>query len=82
MTRKTGTLREDQYTFMIISRSVIFRMRNVPGKFVQKIKTLISFPIIFFKYRAAYEIMWKNIVQQRRAQIYIYIYRVFHDFRA
>jgi len=28
-TRITGTLREYQYTFLIISRSVLLRMRNV-----------------------------------------------------
>jgi len=27
-----GSLPEDQYTFMIISRSVLLRMRNVSGK--------------------------------------------------
>jgi len=32
MTRKTGTLREDQYIFMIISRSVLLRMRNVSDR--------------------------------------------------
>jgi hypothetical protein len=29
--RIAGALREDQYTFMIISRSFLCRMRNVPG---------------------------------------------------
>jgi len=28
----TGTLHEDQYTFFIISRSFLLRMRNVPDK--------------------------------------------------
>jgi len=32
MTRITGTLHEDQYTFLIISRSVPVRMRNVTDK--------------------------------------------------
>jgi len=32
MTRKTDTLLENQYTFMIISRSILFRMRNISGK--------------------------------------------------
>jgi len=30
--KKTGTLREDQYTFLIISRSVLLRIRNVSDK--------------------------------------------------
>jgi len=32
MTKITSTLLEDQYTFMIISRSVPLRMRNVSHK--------------------------------------------------
>jgi hypothetical protein len=28
----TGTLHEEQYTFFIISRSFLLRMRNVPDK--------------------------------------------------
>jgi hypothetical protein len=35
----TGTLLEDRYTVVIISRSVFLRMRNVSEKFVEKIKT-------------------------------------------
>jgi len=30
--RITGTLREDQYTFLIISRSVILITKNISGK--------------------------------------------------
>jgi hypothetical protein len=30
--RMTGTLREDQYTFVIISRRILLRMRNVSDK--------------------------------------------------
>jgi len=33
-----NTLREDQYAFLIISRSVILRMRNVSDKVVEKRK--------------------------------------------
>jgi hypothetical protein len=32
LTRITGTLLEDHYTFLITSRSVLLRMRNVPDK--------------------------------------------------
>jgi len=32
MTRITGTLREDQHTFMIISRSFLLRLKNVSDK--------------------------------------------------
>jgi len=32
MTRITGTLHKDQYTFFIISRSLLLRVRNVSDK--------------------------------------------------
>ena len=32
MTRTTGTLQEDQYTFLIISRSIILKMRKSSDK--------------------------------------------------
>ena len=38
MTRILGTLHEDQNTFMVVSPSVLLRMRNV-SKIVEKIKT-------------------------------------------
>ena len=34
----TGTLRENQHTLFIISHSVLFRMKNVSDKGVEKIK--------------------------------------------
>jgi hypothetical protein len=45
--RITGTLHEDQYTFMI-SRSVLIRMRNVPEKVSTETKTHILSSITFF----------------------------------
>jgi len=39
MTIITGTLHADQYTLLIISRSVLLRMRNFSDKFVKKIET-------------------------------------------
>jgi hypothetical protein len=47
-TMQTGTLHEYQYTFFIISRSVLLRMRNVSDKIVEKIKTQILSSITFF----------------------------------
>jgi hypothetical protein len=38
-TRITSTLREDQYTFFIISRSFLLRMKMFQTKVVEKIKT-------------------------------------------
>ena len=42
LTRITGTLREDRYKFLIISRSVLLGMRNVSDKIVEKIKTIYA----------------------------------------
>jgi len=35
------TLHEDQYTFLIISLSILLRMRNILDKIVEKFKTNI-----------------------------------------
>jgi hypothetical protein len=69
MRRRTGTLHEDQYTFMNISHPILLRMRNISDKFVEKIKTHILLSVAFpFENRALYKIMWKNIVQPDRRQ--------------
>jgi len=44
----TGTLGEDQYTFLIISRSILLRMRNISEKVVGKIKMHILTSVTFF----------------------------------
>jgi hypothetical protein len=44
----TGTLHEDQYTFFIISRSSLLRMRSVSDKIVETIKTRFLSSVIFF----------------------------------
>jgi len=60
-------LHEDHYIFMILSRSIIFKMRNVPDKIVEKIKTRNLFSIFFFfKNLTVYEIMWKNTIGEMR----------------
>jgi hypothetical protein len=38
-----GNLHEDQYAFLIISRSILHRMRDVSDKIVQNIKTNILY---------------------------------------
>jgi len=60
VTRIPGTLQEDQYTFMIISRTVLLRMRNVSEKsFKRKSKHMFCVQEYFSENRAVYEIMWK-----------------------
>jgi len=66
MTRLTGTLHEDQHTFLIISHSVLLRMRNVSDKRCRENQnTHFVFNIFFFENGAIYEIMWKNVEPDR-----------------
>jgi len=64
LTKIESILHEDQYTILIISRSILLRIRNV----VNKIKTLIlcSITLLFFENGAVNEIMWKNVEPDRR----------------
>ena len=47
-TKVTGTLYEDQYTFLVISHSSLLRIRDVSENIVEKIKTHVSYLISFF----------------------------------
>jgi hypothetical protein len=67
-TRMTDTLHEDLCTFMIVSSSVLRRMRNILAKIDIRIKTQ-SFQLIFSENRVFYEIMWRNMVQPDRPQM-------------
>jgi len=64
MTRVRDTLHGNGCTFMIISRSILLTMRNVAGKFVEKIRTHILCLITFFFFgnRTVYEIMLKYVL--------------------
>jgi len=50
-------------------------MKNISDKTVEKIATHISCSIFFF-YRAVYEIMWKNIVEQNSPQMTLWRMRI------
>ena len=70
-----GTLHEDQYTFVTISRSVLPRMRNVSDKSYRE--NHFRFSIFFFlENRALYEIPWKYIVEPDRPQMTIWRRRI------
>jgi hypothetical protein len=75
MTRITRTLHEDIHICMIISRSVLPRMRNFLDKIVEEIKTHIL-QLFFFHSRAVHQIMWKNIVEADRPQMTIWRMRI------
>ena len=71
-TRIEGTLREDRYTFLIISRSLLLRTKNVWDKCCREIQnTRFSFRIFSFFVRNAtvYEIKWKNFVERGMLQM-------------
>jgi len=58
---------------MIISRSIILRMKTVSDKIIKKIKTTqFVFSDFFFLNRAVYAIMWKNILWTDRPQMVIW----------
>jgi len=76
MARRTGTLHEDQYTLLTISRSVLLRMRNVPDKSCRENQnTHFMFSNSFSKI-VPFEIMWKNIVEPGWPQIKIWRVRI------
>ena len=52
-------LHADQFTFLILSRLILLRTRNVPDKVVGKIKTHFEFNNIFSENRAVYKITLK-----------------------
>jgi len=69
----TGTIRDDQYTFLIISRSVRSRMKNVSTNVVEKIEThILCSTTLFPQNHAVYEMMWKNTVERERPQMTIW----------
>jgi len=72
----TSTLHGDQYTFLIISRSVHLRMRNSFRRKLER-KSKHEFHVQpLKKNRAVYKIMWKNIVQLGRPQMTMWRMRI------
>jgi hypothetical protein len=57
MTRITVTLDEDQHIFMIVSHSVLLRMRNVSDKHCRETENIFYIQLTFIVNRAVYEIM-------------------------
>jgi hypothetical protein len=67
LTRITDTLREDVSTFVTISRRIPLRMKNVSYKSYRgNQNTHFMLCNFFFEIRAAFEIMWKNVVKPDR----------------
>ena len=72
--RITGTLHEDQHTFLIISRLILLRMRNVSDKSCRENQnTHFVFSNFLPKNRAffLFEIMWENMAKPDGPQMKI-----------
>jgi hypothetical protein len=71
--KNNGTSHEDQYTFLIISRSFLFRMRNVSDKSCRENQNthFVFKKFFFFFFNDVYEIILKNITERGRPRITI-----------
>ena len=63
-----GALHEDRYTFLIVSSSLLARMKNISDKSCRENRNTY-FMILFFLNSAVCEIMWNNIVERGRPQM-------------
>ena len=65
-TRITGTLHEDQCTFIIIRRWILLRMRVFYVRFVQRIKVHLPYSIKFFSRKSRR--LWDNVEKYCRVR--------------
>ena len=73
MTNITATSQEDQYTYLIISRSGLLRVRNVSDQHCRENQnTHFYVQYIFFLNRTFYDISWKNMVEPDRRRMRIW----------
>ena len=56
---------------MIISRSILLRMRNVSDRICREDKNTFNVKCLSFENRTAHEIVWKNTVEYGRQQMTI-----------
>ena len=66
-----GNLREDRYTFSIISHSVLLKMKNVSDKSCRETRNTHFMFSNFLEIRVVYEIMWEHIVEWGRPHMTI-----------
>ena len=71
-----GTLHEDKQTFMIISRSMLLRMRNVSGKSRTENQNTHFMLNNFILGKSCVYKMWENIVEPDRPQMTIWRMRM------
>ena len=72
MTRITGILRADNYAFIIISRSVLLKMRNVSDERCRQNQDTHISSTPFSENLAGNVITWKNIVVKGRPHMRIW----------
>jgi len=61
-----GTVHEDICLFVIISHSVLVRMRNLPDRVVEKINTHFIFDKFFFFRKSCH--LWDNVEKYCRSR--------------
>jgi len=66
MIRITGTLHENLRTFVIITRLILLKIRNVSNDVVDKIKIHNLHSTTISENRVTYETMWKDSIQPKR----------------
>jgi hypothetical protein len=66
----SGPLHEEQYTFMIISRSVLIIKRNISDRNCRGNQN--AFYVLFLNL-AVYEIIWKNVLQPGMLQMTVWL---------
>ena len=71
----TGALHEGQYTFLIISHSILLRMGNISGKNCREPQTHILCSITFFPKIVSF-IIWKNILERGIPQMTVWRKRI------
>ena len=71
-----GTVRGDQYTFLIVSCSFLLRLRNVSDKFCSDNQNTHFMSSNFFGNPAVCGVMWKNIVEPERPQMTVWRIRI------
>jgi len=57
-----GTLHEDQYTILIVSRSVLLRMTNVSDKSCTENRNTFFVLYMFFENRTVYEVTGEKLL--------------------
>jgi hypothetical protein len=69
LTRIKCAFHEDLGKFMIMPRSILLGIKLSSGRFVEKVKSRITYSINFFsEIHAVYEMIWKNTVEPDRLQ--------------